>query len=232
MKRKPVTTMMKSRLIIRKQVATSLTESSFWRWFMVVGAGYVGLGSVAASTPYEALLAAALVVHPNGTLIGAGRRAKQKLDRERFLQYVEVVEGNGCWPWTGATDDGGYGVFMVEGRACGAHRVSFELFVGPIPTGKLILHSCDNPPCVRPDHLSPDTSLANNQDMIAKGRRVISQFWPDRSGSKNDNAKLTPTDVLAIRADTRSKKEIAVDYGITHGHVRHVQQGRAWKTAA
>lgn len=75
-----------------------------------------------------------------------------------------------CWVWTGATDDDGYGIFRSGGSVFRAHRVSYEENVGPIPDGLGVLHHCDNPPCVRPDHLWTGTTAQNTEDKMRKGR--------------------------------------------------------------
>lgn len=84
---------------------------------------------------------------------------------------AQSVRGHGCWLWQGATNADGYGLIKVEGRLCIASRVAWETAFGTIPAGLNVLHSCDNPPCVRPDHLMLGTQRANIQDMLAKGRR-------------------------------------------------------------
>lgn len=76
-----------------------------------------------------------------------------------------------CDLWRGATDPDGYGIVKVEGRARRLTRVVWELHHGPIPAGLSVLHSCDNPPCARVDHLMLGTQRANVQDMLRKGRR-------------------------------------------------------------
>lgn len=93
--------------------------------------------------------------------------------QERFWKYVEKTDG--CWWWRGACqgDRLRYG-FMSAGsvaRRIKAHRLSWELAHGEIPTGLCVCHKCDNPLCVRPDHLFLGTQKDNSQDMVRKGRQ-------------------------------------------------------------
>lgn len=106
-------------------------------------------------------------------------RMKQLTDAERFWAKVRVPpEGDetSCWQWLGATNRQGYGVFMVGSKVDGtrrtvlAHRFAWELVNGPLPDGVVLLHECDNPPCVR--HTRSGTQLENIADMVAKGRHV------------------------------------------------------------
>jgi hypothetical protein len=92
---------------------------------------------------------------------------------ERF--WAKVRKGDGCWEWNAAKRLG-YGKFAYEGKVIDAHRLSWLLHFGPIPEGMLICHRCDNPPCVRPDHLFLGTRADNTHDMDAKGRRV--RYFP------------------------------------------------------
>ena len=87
---------------------------------------------------------------------------------ERF--WRKVKHGSGCWEWQGAKVRGGYGFFWDGKRNGVAHRYSYELAYGPIPSGKIVCHHCDNPPCVRPDHLFCGTHSDNENDKYAKGR--------------------------------------------------------------
>ena len=97
-----------------------------------------------------------------------------KLEVEgRFWGRVNKTDT--CWLWTGAKSEKGYGVF-VHRRAFRAHRFSYELLKGPIPAGLLVCHTCDNPPCVNPDHLFVGTPKDNTQDAIQKGRAVQCAF--------------------------------------------------------
>lgn len=78
---------------------------------------------------------------------------------ERF--WEKVCKGDDCWEWTAAMDRKGYGKFGIDGRTLGAHRVAYELEVGPLLPGMVIDHLCENPACVRPDHLQQTTQHVN-----------------------------------------------------------------------
>jgi hypothetical protein len=84
--------------------------------------------------------------------------------------WKSVNKDGYCWLWTRKPDAYGYGVFSVNGRHTRAHRFSWELHHGPVPDGLWVLHKCDTPACVRPDHLFIGTQMDNVTDMIAKGR--------------------------------------------------------------
>jgi hypothetical protein len=83
-----------------------------------------------------------------------------------FFDSFEILEAEECWLWHGRSGPGGYGWL----RSLRAHRVSWELFLGPIPFGQHVLHRCDSPPCVNPGHLFLGTHEENMADKIAKGR--------------------------------------------------------------
>lgn len=89
---------------------------------------------------------------------------------DRF--WVKVRKSDGCWEWTAASKQGGYGKIAVGRRLMLAHRVSWELANGPIPDGLLVCHTCDNPPCVRPDHLFLGTQTDNMRDAVRKNRGI------------------------------------------------------------
>ena len=102
--------------------------------------------------------------------------------RERL--YKRTRRTDGCWVWIGAKTNG-YGVICIGGtKTRQAHRVSWELENGPIPDGMCVCHHCDNPSCVRPDHLFLGTRADNNRDRDAKGRQVApsgDDHWMRRS---------------------------------------------------
>lgn len=101
--------------------------------------------------------------------------AKRTAAETRFWSKVALTES--CWLWTGATTPFGHGTIWLgssgEGRGY-AHRVSWELAHGPIPVDVCVLHHCDTPACVRPEHLFLGTQADNMRDMASKGR---SQRW-------------------------------------------------------
>lgn len=113
----------------------------------------------------------------------------------RFLARVEQTSG--CWIWRGNVRvRGGYGRLGYCGRPQLAHRVAYQIFVGPIPEGMDVCHRCDNPPCVRPDHLFVGTALDNIKDSIKKGRymearRLVGLRLRGRTVSTETRAKLS-----------------------------------------
>jgi hypothetical protein len=101
---------------------------------------------------------------------------------ERFERLIERIPQSGCWIWMGSVDRRGYGRFSPHRIARKAHRVAYELFVGPIPPRMGILHSCDIPSCVNPSHLRPGTQRDNTLDAIRRGRHVpLPQHRGDRA---------------------------------------------------
>jgi len=142
------------------------------------------------------------------------------------MAKVQKSKGfNGCWLWTGATSDSGYGWFGVSGsgNTRSAHRVSYELHVGPIPNGLHVLHHCDVRHCVRPDHLWLGTRSDNMQDMLAKGRD-----WY-LSGEDNGNTRVSDALVREIQRGDRPQVYFARKYGIPKATVSYCKNHRIVK---
>lgn len=143
--------------------------------------------------------------------------------QERFDHYVD--KSSDCWEWKGSPDPNGYGRLNIDGTPILAHRISWELHRHKITPDQHVLHRCDNPPCVNPDHLFLGDQVANNADMKAKGR-----FRPGVShGIDHGRAKLTEAQVLEIRAALGDSQQIAERFGISRRHVYDIQNMRVWR---
>jgi hypothetical protein len=126
---------------------------------------------------------------------------------------------SGCWLWEKSLDVYGYGRLGHDGLA---HRHSWTIHRGPIPLGMHVLHKCDTPICVNPDHLFLGTAGDNARDRDKKGRGA------KRSGEKSNLSKLTEADVLAIRSDTRLQVIISKIYGINQTTVSKIKCRKSW----
>lgn len=140
---------------------------------------------------------------------------------------AHVPELGNCWVWIRAKHEWGYGHLQVGGRTNTAHRVSFELANGPIPEGMFVLHRCDTPACVRPEHLRLGTPQDNTRDMFEKGRAAFA----GAKGEANSHAKLTEQEVIAIRQRFQRGElivRLAVEYGVCKSAISSIVNGRAW----
>lgn len=147
--------------------------------------------------------------------------------KERFEEKVMPIPWSGCWIWTGGFNkkDGTYGYGRIgeggwHGKNLLAHRVSYELHVGPIPSGMNVLHKCDTPACVNPAHLFTGTQVDNVIDCRSKGRLRRSH------GIEHPHAKFSWEQVQAIRLDKRTLMAISQDYGISIGQASNIKRGK------
>ena len=148
-----------------------------------------------------------------------------KAIEERLLNRLVRVP-SGCWEWRGAKNRNGYGNMIAAGRHRLTHRLSYELFCGPVPDGMYVCHHCDNPACCNPAHLFSGTPRDNHADMRRKGRAK------NPRGSEAAVAKITEADVVEIRAQFASgapRAGIAARYGLDETTVTHIARGRIWK---
>lgn len=163
----------------------------------------------------------------------AAKRTRYLPFATRFWALVAKTEDDAsCWLWQGFLDRGGYGMvtlprLLVTGasRTQRAHRVAWTLERGPIPDGLYVCHRCDNPPCVRPDHLFLGNDAENQHDAIAKGRSA--------RGERGGMSKLTDEKVREIRrlaaAREVTQREIAAQFGVTVTTIEKIVGRRAWK---
>jgi hypothetical protein len=145
---------------------------------------------------------------------------------ERFWEKVDMSGGpDACWPWTGAVVHGGYGDFSIGAarKHNRAHRVAHWLVNGVWPGEMHVLHSCDNPPCCNPAHLSLGTRQENARQMAERKRSTF--------GAKNPNAKINEKQMLEIRRRRKAGEKlraIAGDYGICISAVSRIADGTRW----
>lgn len=157
---------------------------------------------------------------------------------EEAKQIFEVSctkQPNGCWEWTKYLDHDGYGKFtlVTPGHAFQfAHRAAFFLKHGEFDYSLFVLHRCDNPPCVNPDHLFLGTAKDNAVDMMRKGRGNKYVFGLPDSHMK---AKLTWDDAKTIRhlyfAERRTQQEIGDYFGVTKNNISSIVRRNSWKSA-
>ena len=136
-----------------------------------------------------------------------------------------TIDDNGCCVWQRSVVTSGYGQIETEGRCHRAHKMAYEFVNGPVPEGLSVLHSCDVTRCCNPDHLRTGTQRENVYDMISRGRAV-------QYGSGHTKAILTPAQVEAIRADPRTSRAIARDYGISQSTATRATGGFTYKDVA
>lgn len=147
---------------------------------------------------------------------------------DRFWKFVDKTDDDSCWNWNGNLVNG-YGRISLGSKLLGSegsHRVSWMMHNNQdIPDGYHVMHSCDNPKCVNPSHLSIGTPKDNTQDMIVKGRKKI--VIP--IGEKNGKSIINPEIVRFIRDSDLSHAELARQLNISNGCVRSVRSKRTWK---
>ena len=157
-------------------------------------------------------------------------------DKKRFEDKF-IKKETGCWEWEASLNNKGYGWFRYNGHNQLAHRVSYQLYVGDIPKDKCILHKCNNPKCVNPDHLYVGTHKDNASDMIKAGHHYspfrdhiynTSSYLP---GEKHSMAKLNVDDVMCIKRMLRDGIQqwlIAWIYKITQANISYINTGKSW----
>lgn len=152
------------------------------------------------------------------------------------LFWRKVKRSDGCWEWIGGFTPDGYGKFSLTlprpigltskdktpQRVYRAPRYSWEIANGPIPDGLFVCHKCDNPKCVRPNHLFLGSQKENRVDAANKKRTA----WGERS----PRAKLTESQVHDIRASKDAKlKDLARRHGVSQCTISAILTGKNWR---
>lgn len=151
----------------------------------------------------------------------------------RFWSHVQITAS--CWVWTGGIDRKGYGYCYPYPRGTDgksrhvlSHRYAYELFFGTIAPGMVICHACDNPRCVRPDHLWAGTMAQNQQDMARKQRNP--------RGSQHWYARLTESTVREIRAlyatGQWTYQELGERFHVRDSTIGYIVRGQTWRHVA
>jgi hypothetical protein len=144
------------------------------------------------------------------------------------MSRVVIDKSSGCWLFTGAKNEAGYGIVGNGGRGAGndrAHRITFRHHKGDIPEGIFVCHTCDTPACCNPDHLFLGTNKENHEDMVNKSRHIYPPYKP---GQSNGNSKLTEEIAKYIKYSEKNAAELARELNIPYGTVSNVKRKRTW----
>lgn len=155
-------------------------------------------------------------------------RSLLSLEEKQRRFWLRVKKTSTCWIWTGPRFSHGYGQsnFYMNGTRF-AHRVSWQIKNGTVTTGMDVMHSCDNPPCVRPSHLRLGTRKDNMRDCVLRGRHGSSPPGKMPMGETHYASKLSDEDVRTIQNlfSTVSRKELSNKFGVTPGTIGHIGRG-------
>lgn len=151
---------------------------------------------------------------------------------DRFWAKVEKGKPEDCWDWKAGRTGHNYGIFYINNKIVGAHRVAWAIHNGvdlaDIPHD-CICHRCDNPPCCNPSHLFSGTHKDNCDDKIQKGRHIRGK----KASDLNPRRILTASDVREIRfmysSGKWSKDQLAEEFGVTRYNISHVVYRQSWK---
>lgn len=155
--------------------------------------------------------------------------APRYCSNDEYLRHIGwSVQADGCWIWGGKFNPQGYGSIRRKRKGrywkVLAHRMSFETWVGPIPEGHIVRHSCDNPPCINPQHLSTGTHADNVRDRDERGRTA--------TGERNGRAVLTEAivkDIRSLWARGKRQSEIAKELQVSPDLVHKIVRNKIWR---
>lgn len=187
----------------------------------------VGINAPIAEVYHEVLKSIHWYNEQKKTLMNAKEQEKREpviCDRNRqlFVKYCYPEPNTGCWLWSGQVTKG-YGRIYIDrtSRSIGAHRFSYILANGQVPPGLSVLHKCDVPLCVNPDHLYAGTVIDNAQDKVVRGRQP--------KGVNHYRAKLNPDAIREIRSGHIRNKDAIKKYGVCSNTVLLIKARKIWK---
>lgn len=134
----------------------------------------------------------------------------------------------GCWLWGYSVNAFGYGILkarQLSPKIVTAHRASYWLFKEPFDLKMQVLHKCDTPACVNPEHLFIGTHQDNMTDRKVKGRTKNPVFY----GSDCKHSKLREYDILDIRASGANQYELAKKYSVSQSNIAAIKSRKSWK---
>lgn len=170
----------------------------------------------------------------NVNKVFAGGRVGKRPRTSRLISLIRNADNDKdrCIEWDGYIQKNGYGKTTINRRFDYTHRHAFKVFIGPIPEGMEVCHKCDNRLCCNPKHLFLGTRKENMEDAVAKGRQARGEMLSVlRRGEKAPAAKLTSSDVVAIREMAKSgmrSKKIAQIYDITSDNINRIVRRDTW----
>lgn len=144
---------------------------------------------------------------------------------EQFEARWEPVPEAGCWIWTGAYNNYGYGVLWWNYRPILAHRYSWQIHKGPIPENRILCHTCNTRCCINPDHLYAGTPKTNYDDSVRAGTAT---GYPKQQGEQVGGSKLKEVDIRIIRRSSDTNENLARRFGISPSHMSRVRRGLYW----
>jgi len=136
---------------------------------------------------------------------------------QKFWHYVKTGAEKECWEWLGYKDKDGYGKMRTGNTNQAAHRISWQIHNGEIPTGQMVLHKCNNPSCINPSHLYLGDHLQNMQDRLNSGHYPKNEDHP--------NVKFPDDIVEQIRKSNKTYKELSQQFNISASQISNIKRG-------
>lgn len=151
--------------------------------------------------------------------------------RRKLLDRSLPEPNTGCRLWLGALDGKGRGHLRIDKKDVSAHRLSYELFVGPIPDGLCVCHKCDVGHCIEPSHFFLGTKADNNRDCVAK-KRDFHRFGVENGSAKIDDEEVVRLIRIRYRTEDITQSKLASELGISQQLVSAIVRREVWRRVA